>query len=143
MKYRLSPRLKEIAHIVAKIPLAKTLLKPLYYPYKASIIRNRNKAYQANSLNTLAVFDSCMRNNGIQYTLIFGTMLGAVREKGFIKHDMDIDVAMWVEDYSERVQQCLETAGFKLDRRFLIDDGKCAREETYILDNVPIDIFCI
>ena len=143
MRYSLSPRLMELAHWVAKIPFAKTILKPLYYPYKASIVRNRNIAYQANALNTLDAFNACMKNNGFNYTLIFGSMLGAVREQGFIKHDMDIDVAMWVDDYSDKVQSCLEAAGFKLDRRFLIDDGNSAREETYVLNNVPIDLFCI
>ena len=77
------------------------------------------------------------------YTLIFGSMLGAVREKGFIKHDVDIDVAMWAEDYSPRVQKSLEEAGFKLDHRYLIDEGVLAREETYVKNDVSIDVYCI
>ena len=143
MKNVLSPKLVEFAHNVARIPFAKTLIKPFYYTYKKWLNKKRRKAYKEHALDTLADFDRCMRGNGFKYTLIFGSMLGAVREKGFIKHDLDIDVAMWKEDYSEEVQHCLEAAGFKLDHRYLIDEGESAREETYVMNNVSIDVFCI
>ena len=143
MKNTLSPKLVSFANRVAKLPLAKLLLKPFYYSYKNRLKAKRNKAYRVNALNTLADFDSCMTENGFVYTLVFGSMLGAVRERGFIKHDLDIDVAMWVEDYTPEVQKCLESAGFKLDHRYLIDDGKSAREETYVKNDVSIDVYCI
>ncbi len=143
MKNTLSPKLVKFANRVAKIPFAKKLIKPFYYPYKERLQKKRNKVYKEHALDTLAAFDKCMRVNGLKYTLILGSMLGAVREKGFIKHDLDIDVAMWKEDYSEQVQQCLEAAGFKLDHRYLIDNGESAREETYVMNDVSIDVFCI
>lgn len=143
MKNTLSPKLVSFANKVAKIPFAKALLKPFYYPYKDRLNAKRNKVYKQHALDTLADFDKCMNENGFVYTLIFGSMLGAVREKGFIKHDVDIDVAMWVEDYSPQVQKCLEEAGFKLDHRYLIDDGASAREETYVKNDVSIDVYCI
>lgn len=143
MKNVLSPSLVRFAHRVAGIPFAKKLLKPFYYAYKRSLVNKRNKAFLDNALNTLEAFDACMQNNGYPYTLIFGSMLGAVREHGFIRHDVDIDVAMWKEDYDDGVQKALEEVGFKLDHRFLIDDGESAREETYVKDDVSIDVYCI
>lgn len=143
MKNVLSPKLVSFANRVAKFPFAKKVLKPLYYPYKRLLEIRRNKAYKKYALFTLTEFDKCMKSLGVPYTLIFGSMLGAVREKGFIKHDMDIDVAVWKEDYSRAIQDILEAKGFKLDHRFLIDDGESAREETYVMKGVSIDIFCI
>lgn len=45
------------------------------------------------------IHKSCM-DNGIQYYIIAGTALGAVRHKGFIPWDTDIDVAMSRKDYN-------------------------------------------
>ncbi len=143
MKNTLSPKLVKTANDVAKIPFAKKLLKPFYYRYKQWLKDKRNRAYKEYALETIADFDKCMRENSFTYTLLFGSMLGAVREKGFIAHDLDIDVAMWKEDFTEEVQSKLESAGFKLSHRVLIDDGESAREETYIKNDVSIDIYCI
>jgi len=54
---------------------------------------NRNIA-KANLLNVKRILDK----HQVKFGLIYGTLLGAVREKGFIKHDEDIDLFMLEED---------------------------------------------
>lgn len=133
--------LLEFANKASKIPFVKPLLKPIYYPIKKWIQNRRNTTFRKNALHVLDLFNQCCEENSINYTLAFGTLLGAIREKGFIKHDLDIDVNIWHSEYSDKIPKSLKKYGFKLSHTFLVDDGNLGREETYTLDGVSIDIF--
>lgn len=47
----------------------------------------------------LAKIDSICENNNIKYSLAYGTMLGAIRHKGFIPWDDDLDILMTRKNY--------------------------------------------
>ena len=143
MKNSLPHGLVSFAHKVAKIPYAKETLKPFYYPYKQYLDKKRKKVFCKNALNVLRTFDECLTQRGYNYILIFGSLLGAIREKGFIKHDMDIDVAMWIDDYDDKLDEELQRSGFVFSHKFEIENGRLAREVTYVLKDVSIDIFFI
>lgn len=57
-------------------------------------------------LNLLIQIDQICRKQGLRYFLVGGTLLGAVRHKGFIPWDDDIDVAMPRPDYERFLSYC-------------------------------------
>lgn len=57
------------------------------------------KEIQHYLTDMLIEFDRVCRENGLRYSLAYGTLLGAVRHKGFIPWDDDVDVLMPRPDY--------------------------------------------
>lgn len=56
---------------------------------------------QLVQLHLLHVFDRICKENGLQYLLEGGTLLGAMRHNGFIPWDDDLDVGMPRKDYEK------------------------------------------
>lgn len=58
---------------------------------------------QAQSLEILQTVHDFCQANGLQYSLAYGTLIGAIRHKGFIPWDDDIDIIMPRPDYERFV----------------------------------------
>ena len=57
------------------------------------------KEIQKIELDILIYFDKVCKENNIKYYLSSGTLLGAVKYKGFIPWDDDIDVILMRDEY--------------------------------------------
>lgn len=64
------------------------------------------KEVKTIEVEVLSKIDKICRANKIQYSLAYGTLLGAIRHKGFIPWDDDIDIAMPREDYEKFLDYC-------------------------------------
>ena len=81
-------------------------------------------ALQRTLLEILEDIDSVCKRENIQYYLIAGTLLGAVRDKGFIPWDDDLDIAMPREDYDRFVENAAQWLGDKYYFQNYISDKK-------------------
>lgn len=66
------------------------------------------------SLSVLEEFSSFCESEGLRYSLAYGTLIGAVRHKGFIPWDDDIDVLMPRPDYERLLSLYKDGNGFTL-----------------------------
>lgn len=77
-----------------QLPYAK--LKDKYNPEGSDL-----RIYQNHLTKTMVEFDHFCKNNGLDYSIAYGTMLGAVRHKGFIPWDDDADLFMNRRNYEK------------------------------------------
>ena len=115
---------------------------------------------QKKQLDILKAFISVCEKHHLQYFLVGGTALGAIRHKGFIPWDDDIDVGMLREDYDKFVELQDEFKGtpyfiqtFKSDPCYIYNFGKLRDSSTTFIEaqykyhrinhGVWIDIFPI
>lgn len=72
---------------------------------------NRNKKLKLFELEILDEIDRICQKNNIKYYLAFGSALGAVRHKGFIPWDDDIDLHMMAGDLVKFKKICQKELG--------------------------------
>lgn len=63
--------------------------------------------FKAKYVEVLKKLDEILTNRGIEYFVAGGTMLGAIRHRGFIPHDDDADIIMTLENY-EKLRESLK-----------------------------------
>lgn len=90
------------------------------------------KTVQEAELCILKEIKRVCEKHKIQYFLTGGTMLGAVRHKGFIPWDDDIDIAMAQEEYV----RFLDIAPKELDSHFFLDNESTNPEYGLVFSKV-------
>ena len=80
---------------------------------------NQLRKLQLTMLEMLMLVDKICKENDIQYSLCSGTLLGAVRHKGFIPWDDDLDIRMTRENYDKflEVWDKLQPEGYLLQNK--------------------------
>lgn len=105
-------------------------------------------------LNLLLELDKICRNNNLHYYIAYGSLLGAVRHKGFIPWDDDIDICMLRKDYEQLLHivkkgNCEwmsivddEQSGYYLPFAKAVDNRTIAKQDDTKLEHgIWVDIF--
>uniref|UniRef100_A0A6C0FBY0 LicD/FKTN/FKRP nucleotidyltransferase domain-containing protein n=1 Tax=viral metagenome TaxID=1070528 RepID=A0A6C0FBY0_9ZZZZ len=99
----------------------------------------------------LREFDRICRKYDLKYWCIGGTLIGAIRHKGWIPHDGDVDIAITENDYHKLktiiVNELPETMYFQTPKQAGGYAGKIRDKRAgYVdwdLDHVQLDIFIV
>lgn len=102
--------------------------------------KKMNEVLHAKGYEALAEFHKVMLQNHIDYWLTAGTLLGIHREKKFIGHDLDIDVAIRSCDLAKTFT-AIENSKIKLVSCFYTSQNTINEINIEYL-GVKIDIFC-
>ena len=86
------------------------------YEYEHLIEDNLPELNKQDALNLLLKVQRCAKEHGIDIFLAFGTLLGAVRDKDFIKGDKDTDTYVKDEEAFFKILPYLKENGIELVR---------------------------
>ena len=100
---------------------------------------------QLANLKMMTIFKDLCDKNNLQYWLDFGNLLGAVRHKGFIPWDDDVDLGMMREDYEKFIS--LYKNGIPEYEDLYLEFDNNGKNKCFLkilhkkLPNIAIDIF--
>ncbi len=100
---------------------------------------------QLANLKITLIFKELCKQNGLKYWLDYGNALGAVRHKGYIPWDDDIDLGMMRDDYEKFIE--LFSGGIPEHDELYLDFCNNGRNKCFLkvrhktLTNIAIDIF--
>lgn len=86
------------------------------YEYEHLVEENLPELNKQDALNLLLKVQTCAKKHGIDIYLSFGTLLGAVRDKDFIKGDKDADIYVKDEEAFFKILPYLSEEGIDLVR---------------------------
>lgn len=126
--------------------LKKSIFYNAYLRIRSKFVfkRKQRKLHKVG-LEVLTSFDKVCNQEGTVCCLVFGTLLGAYREKDFISHDYDLDVSIMRSDYNNKLIESLYKSGFTIDHEYYLVNRLTGEREltevTFKYKDFPLDVF--
>ncbi|MFS1443839.1 MULTISPECIES: LicD family protein [Vibrio] len=122
----------------------KYLYKTVRFAYditwkKYKISKKRNN-FLSGFDGALSEIDANFSDHKIEFWAMFGTLLGLHRDGGPIKHDLDIDIGVWIEDRS-KIRNLLTQKGYVMLHSFSSPSYADAIEDSFEINGVKVDFF--
>ena len=98
------------------------------------------RKFKKYGVPALKVFSELATKYNWNYSLIFGTLLGAYREKNFIKNDDDIDIIVNRKNINQPLVKQMISCGFTLKAIYLSSDKEMAHV-SFNYHGITFDIY--
>ena len=132
-----------VKRILKSCSIGRLAYEPLHKLYRMYSVPRRRRILKRHGVEVLSDLAEIFKRRGIPAYAIYGTLLGFVRDGGFMPHDDDIDVGIipgrgW--DAKRLVKVLMEEENGFSFMRSLIYNG-VVDEVTMIHKKVPVDFF--
>ena len=120
---------------------AVPLLKKINRKRRQAMGTKEKQAVIEHGLSTAVDVVNVLENGGFEPVLVFGSLLGAVREGRFLRHDYDLDFGVEVDDNETwaRLRSCMEEGGYKIARQYSV--GGLITEQAYHAQGFTFDVW--
>lgn len=129
--------IQKIKHLLAKVTCLKHIWRRLRY---GASNKKRSAYFLQQAPDIFRKTCEVLNKEGIQYWPEFGTLLGIVRDNAFIKHDLDFDFGVYVQDLN-RVKELLLANGFSLLYHYHGVNRPDIQELTFAYNGIHVDFF--
>lgn len=120
--------LELIKVILSKLGLFKIARKLFRSPLNLI----RSYYFRKNVMKTYKKVLFVLNEKNIEFFLVFGTLLGAIREKDFIRHDLDLDFGVWGNIDFSLLKQILEKNNILLKSEIKLMSNGSIEYQNYV-----------
>lgn len=128
--------LEIIKNILSKLGLFSIVRKV----FSGILVSIKSYFFRKNVDKTFKRLIEILEKEKIENFIVFGTLLGIIRENNFIKHDLDLDFGVWENCDFEKLQILLEKNNFSLKSEIRLTSSSEIEYQNYIDKNTKISI---
>lgn len=129
-------KIERIKYFLSRIGL----FVPFKLLFRGFIRSGKERNFRKHSNALLAELDEAFKTINTEYFIVFGTLLGAVREQGFIQHDNDIDIGVFEQKDYQLLISALLAKKFRYYYTITDTDGRILVIK-FSFKGVVVDIF--
>lgn len=130
--------MKALKKFLREFILTKKIYARLANEKQKKVIR---ETLQLNGQATMSTVQKVLEGTGARFFFDMGTLLGIIREGRLLSHDLDMDIALYINDMEsiERLRGALRSKGAFLRYSYSVD-GIGTVEDSFVMNGVKFDI---
>lgn len=131
-----------VKKVLKSSALGRLIYEPVHKLYRLYSVPHRRRMLQKKGPDVLRKISDVFRRHNVPGFVAAGSLLGMIRDGGFMPHDDDIDVGVLPGGWSPAalLRMLVEEEGFRFEFAFQFRGKTVEFKVSYA--GVPVDVFC-